>query len=116
MTPENTTNPPVASSIDPPLSSAQITAQRAAAPCVMRTGYRRAVSDTMPSTPVPGTHPRKKRRPGFVWELIGCAQYGHALVGTRSATIGDEDPHLAREMDGICWHRCLRCDAWLPVA
>jgi uncharacterized membrane protein (DUF2068 family) len=68
------------------------------------------------TAPLPGTHPRKKRRPGFVWELIGCAQHGHALVGTTAASIGSEDRHLAREMDGIRWHRCLRCDAWLPVA
>jgi uncharacterized membrane protein (DUF2068 family) len=65
---------------------------------------------------LPGTHPRRKRRPGFVWELIGCAQHGHALVGTRAATLEPADPHLAREMSGIRWHRCLRCDAWLPVA
>jgi uncharacterized membrane protein (DUF2068 family) len=65
---------------------------------------------------LPGTHPSKKRRPGFVWELIGCAQNGHALVGTRSASLEPADPHVAREMDGIRWHRCLRCDAWLPVA
>jgi uncharacterized membrane protein (DUF2068 family) len=65
---------------------------------------------------LPGTHPRRKRRPGFVWELIGCAQHGHALVGTRAATLEPADPHLAREMGGIRWHRCLRCDAWLPVA
>jgi uncharacterized membrane protein (DUF2068 family) len=65
---------------------------------------------------LPGTHPRRKRRPGFVWELIGCAQHGHALVGTRAASLEPADPHLAREMSGIRWHRCLRCDAWLPVA
>jgi uncharacterized membrane protein (DUF2068 family) len=51
-----------------------------------------------------------------VWELIGCAQNGHALVGTRSAALDPADPHVAREMDGIRWHRCLRCDAWLPIA
>ncbi len=65
---------------------------------------------------LPGTHPRRKRRPGFVWELIGCAQHGHSLVGTRAAALEPADPHLAREMDGIRWLRCLRCDAWLPVA
>ncbi|BEP16316.1 DUF2127 domain-containing protein [Acidothermaceae bacterium B102] len=65
---------------------------------------------------LPGSTPKRKRRPGFVWELIGCAQGGHALVGTRAAALSPEDPHLAREMDGIRWHRCLRCDAWLPIA
>jgi uncharacterized membrane protein (DUF2068 family) len=65
---------------------------------------------------LPGTAPKRKRRPGFVWELIGCAQGGHALVGTRSASLSPDDPHIAREMDGIRWHRCLRCDSWLPIA
>jgi uncharacterized membrane protein (DUF2068 family) len=74
------------------------------------------VTDSTVPKALPGTHPRRKRRPGFVWELIGCAQHGHALVGTRSATLDPADPHLAREMQGIRWHRCLRCDAWLPVA
>jgi uncharacterized membrane protein (DUF2068 family) len=74
------------------------------------------VSDSSPTAPLPGTNARKKRRPGFVWELIGCAQHGHALVGTTAARLEPEDPHLARQMGGIRWHRCLRCDAWLPVA
>ena len=78
--------------------------------------YVRAVTDSTTPKALPGTHPRKKRRPGFVWELIGCAQHGHALVGTRSARLEPADPHVAREMEGIRWHRCLRCDAWLPVA
>ena len=65
---------------------------------------------------LPGTTPKRKRRPGFVWELIGCAQSGHALVGTRAAALSPADPHVAREMGGIRWHRCLRCDAWLPIS
>jgi uncharacterized membrane protein (DUF2068 family) len=74
------------------------------------------VTESAAPKALPGTHPRRKRRPGFVWELIGCAQHGHALVGTRAASLEPADPHLAREMAGIRWHRCLRCDAWLPVA
>jgi uncharacterized membrane protein (DUF2068 family) len=74
------------------------------------------VTESTAPKALPGTHPRRKRRPGFVWELIGCAQHGHALVGTRAASLEPADPHLAREMSGIRWHRCLRCDAWLPVA
>ncbi|MDX6227553.1 MAG: hypothetical protein QOI76_943 [Frankiales bacterium] len=81
-----------------------------------RRRYVRAVTDSTAPTALPGTHPRRKRRPGFVWELIGCAQHGHALVGSRSVSLDPADPHLAREMQGIRWHRCLRCDAWLPVA
>jgi uncharacterized membrane protein (DUF2068 family) len=78
--------------------------------------YGREVTQTAPPQALPGTQAQRKRRPGFVWELIGCAQHGHALVGTRSAHLIPPDPHVAREMDGIRWHRCLRCDAWLPIA
>jgi uncharacterized membrane protein (DUF2068 family) len=74
------------------------------------------VTETATPKPLPGTNPRRKRRPGFVWELIGCAQHGHALVGTTAAALDPPDEHFAREMQGIRWHRCLRCDAWLPVA
>src|SRR5262249_46160893 len=27
-----------------------------------------------------------------------------------------EDRALVREIDGVRWYRCLRCDSWLPVA
>ena len=41
---------------------------------------------------------------------------GHALVGTDAAAVTADDALLVREADGSRWCRCLRCDAWLPVA
>ena len=55
---------------------------------------------------------RGKRR--ISYELLDCARHGHALVGTDAEEIGPGDGHLAREMGGLRWHRCLRCDAWIP--
>ncbi|WP_433782569.1 DUF2127 domain-containing protein [Actinomycetospora sp. CA-101289] len=49
------------------------------------------------------------------YELLGCALHGHALVGTDAATVRDADALLVREdTAGLRWHRCLRCDAWVP--
>ena len=38
------------------------------------------------------------------------------LVGVGAAHLRPEDALFAREMDGQRWHRCLRCDSWLPFA
>jgi len=35
-------------------------------------------------------------------------------VGTDAASLAGADPALAREVDGTRWHRCLRCDGWVP--
>jgi uncharacterized membrane protein (DUF2068 family) len=49
------------------------------------------------------------------YELLGCALHGHAHVGTDAATVRAQDALLARkDADGLRWHRCLRCDAWVP--
>ena len=32
------------------------------------------------------------------------------------AELRPQDAAFAREMDGTRWHRCLRCDSWLPFA
>jgi uncharacterized membrane protein (DUF2068 family) len=64
----------------------------------------------------PGTqHPRRRRQ--LDWELITCGVRGHALVGTDAAELRPQDAIVAREYDGVRWHRCLRCDGWfaLPV-
>jgi len=64
--------------------------------------------------PTPGTrHPRKRRH--VDWELIGCGLRGHVLVDP--ATIPEQVPEQAirRELSGTPFHRCLRCDAWLPL-
>jgi uncharacterized membrane protein (DUF2068 family) len=50
------------------------------------------------------------------YELLTCGLRGHELVGTDAATIGPEDDLVVREMEGTRWHRCLRCDSWVPMA
>ena len=61
----------------------------------------------------PAQRPREARRLGR-YELISCGWHGHTLVGTDAAHIRPEDCAIVREADGLRWHRCLRCDAWLP--
>jgi uncharacterized membrane protein (DUF2068 family) len=47
---------------------------------------------------------------------VWCALHGHALVGTDAARVTPEDALVAREDgEGTRWHRCLRCDSWLPL-
>jgi uncharacterized membrane protein (DUF2068 family) len=53
--------------------------------------------------------------PRFHWELLSCGVAGHELVGTDAARLRPEDALVAREIDGVRWHRCLRCDSWLPL-
>jgi uncharacterized membrane protein (DUF2068 family) len=65
--------------------------------------------------PAPGTEPPRRYLPRFHWELLACGVGGHELVGTRSAELRPEDALFAREMDGVRWYRCLRCDSWLPL-
>lgn len=48
------------------------------------------------------------------YELFGCGLHGHVLVGTDAAAVRQEDDVVVREYAGLRWHRCLRCDAWLP--
>ena len=40
---------------------------------------------------------------------------GHLLVGTDAAEVRPGDRLVVREIDGVRWHRCLRCDSWLPL-
>jgi uncharacterized membrane protein (DUF2068 family) len=47
--------------------------------------------------------------------LVGCAANGHELVGTDARTVAGTDHTLVQEHDGLRWHRCLRCDSWLPL-
>ena len=53
--------------------------------------------------------------PKFHWELLACGFRGHLLVGTDVAHVGEEDAAIVRDDDGVRWHRCLRCDAWIPL-
>ncbi|MGH2867580.1 MAG: DUF2127 domain-containing protein [Solirubrobacteraceae bacterium] len=64
--------------------------------------------------PAPGTqHPRRRRR--LDWELIVCGVRGHALVGRDATSVRDEDTLIIRDRGDVRWHRCLRCDAWVPL-
>ena len=45
-----------------------------------------------------------------------CGVAGHELVGLDARAFRPEDAIVARERDGVRWHRCLRCDSWLPCA
>lgn len=56
----------------------------------------------------------RRMRPRLHYELLACGLAGHALIGIDARHLS-EDTLLAREIDGVRWHRCLRCDSWLPV-
>jgi uncharacterized membrane protein (DUF2068 family) len=64
--------------------------------------------------PLPGTVKPARFRPRLHWELIVCGTSGHELVGLDAAVLRPEDRLVAFEADGVRWHRCLRCDSWLP--
>jgi uncharacterized membrane protein (DUF2068 family) len=55
-----------------------------------------------------------RRRPSNRYELLTCAWSGHVLVGTDAATITADDALLVRADGALRWHRCLRCDSWVP--
>jgi len=61
-------------------------------------------------TPPVGASPGRRIR----YELIGCALNGHALPLLGAASSIPPDPAISRDHGGLVWHRCLRCDAWLP--
>jgi uncharacterized membrane protein (DUF2068 family) len=63
----------------------------------------------------PGTVRPRRFRPRFHWELLACGAGGHELVGTDAARLRPEDAVVARELDGVRWYRCLRCDSWVPL-
>ncbi|TML02474.1 MAG: hypothetical protein E6G41_15390, partial [Actinobacteria bacterium] len=57
----------------------------------------------------------RRFRPRFHWELLHCGITGHALEGLDARQLRPQDAIFAREAGGVRWHRCLRCDSWLPV-
>jgi uncharacterized membrane protein (DUF2068 family) len=62
----------------------------------------------------PGTqHPRRRRH--LDWELITCGASGHVLVGRDAGPARPEDAILVQDHDNVRWHRCLRCDTWVPL-
>lgn len=64
----------------------------------------------------PGAQKSGRSRPWLRYELLGCGLHGHELVGTDAAEVRADDHAIVRESGGLRWHRCLRCDAWLPLA
>jgi len=54
-------------------------------------------------------------RPKLHYELLVCGMAGHELIGIDARRLDADDTLVAREVDGVRWHRCLRCDSWLPV-
>lgn len=74
------------------------------------------MSENAPTPPpLPGTTPPRRFRPKFHYELLVCGLRGHELIGTDANELRAEDRLIAREMEGVRWHRCLRCDSWLPL-
>lgn len=57
----------------------------------------------------------RQKGPSNRYELFTCAWSGHVLVGLTAAEVTRADSLLVREHDGIRWHRCLRCDAWIHL-
>lgn len=69
-----------------------------------------------PSRDRPGPGRPRRRKSRFHYELISCGLGGHELLGTDVATIGPSDALVVREPgDGLRWHRCVRCDSWVPM-
>jgi uncharacterized membrane protein (DUF2068 family) len=64
----------------------------------------------------PGTVKPRRFRPRFHWELLVCGVRGHELIGLDAAEARPRDALVVREIGGLRWHRCLRCDSWLPLA
>jgi uncharacterized membrane protein (DUF2068 family) len=64
---------------------------------------------------LPGTVKPRRFRPKLHYELIVCGIRGHELVGTDAAELRPQDHVLAVDAEGVRWHRCLRCDSWLPL-
>ncbi len=68
-------------------------------------------------SPLPGVDlvQPSRFRPRFHYELLVCGLSGHELIGTDARALRDDERLLVREQDGVRWHRCLRCDSWLPL-
>ena len=65
--------------------------------------------------PPPGTQKPRRFVPRFHYELLVCGIRGHELLGVDAAELRPQDAVFARDEDGLRWHRCVRCDSWLPL-
>ena len=73
---------------------------------------------TSSSSSPPGVSVGEKPRrfvPRFHWELLACGFDGHELVGLDARELRPEDAPVVRDIEGVRWYRCLRCDSWLPL-
>jgi uncharacterized membrane protein (DUF2068 family) len=70
-----------------------------------------------PNSPLPGVElvEPSRFRPRFHYELVVCGLRGHELIGVDARELREQDRPVARVVGGVRWHRCLRCDSWLPV-
>ncbi len=70
-----------------------------------------------PHSPLPGVElvEPSRFRPRFHYELVVCGLRGHELIGVDARELREQDRAVARVVDGVRWHRCLRCDSWLPI-
>jgi uncharacterized membrane protein (DUF2068 family) len=57
-----------------------------------------------------------RHRPDNFYELLTCGWRGHEIIGADAATIRPEDSLIVRDDGTVRWYRCLRCDAWIPLA
>jgi uncharacterized membrane protein (DUF2068 family) len=53
--------------------------------------------------------------PRLHWELLVCGLVGHELVGIDAQQLRETDALVVRDVGDVRWHRCLRCDSWLPI-
>jgi uncharacterized membrane protein (DUF2068 family) len=74
------------------------------------------VSSRAHPAPPPGTAKPRRFRPRLHYELLVCGIRGHELLGMDAHELRPSDAIVAREEGGLRWHRCLRCDSWLPLA
>lgn len=63
----------------------------------------------------PGTTKPSRFLPTLHYELLVCGLRGHALLGTDVAEITEADALVVRDDGDLRWHRCVRCDSWLPL-
>jgi uncharacterized membrane protein (DUF2068 family) len=63
----------------------------------------------------PGLEQPTRFRPRFHWELLVCGISGHELLGLDARDLRPEDSIFARDQGRVRWHRCVRCDSWLPL-
>jgi uncharacterized membrane protein (DUF2068 family) len=74
------------------------------------------VADAPDAAPGVRRTPPARFVPRLHWELLVCGIAGHELIGLDAAHVRPSDALLVREIDGVRWHRCLRCDSWLALA